>query len=313
MTERITTEVDGLTLTLTNLDRPLFPSGFTKGELVSYYAQVAAAMIPHIEDRAVTRVRFPAGTSGESFYEKNVPAGAPDWVMPVDVATSAGTVSYVTVSRRADLVWLANLAAVELHAPQWRLRDATATQDGVVLAGPDEPRSTTLMVDLDPGTGTTPADSARAAMLAAGVLAELGLASHPKTSGHKGLQLSVPIAPTPARRVYDFAAAFAGHLARRYPDLFVSVMRKDARQGMVLVDYGQNLAARNTVCAYSVRGLASPSVATPLTWDEVAGLGPGTDLRFGPEAVLRRIRDHGDLHAGALPSLADPPLPPAEF
>ncbi len=313
MSERITTEVDGLQVVLSNLDKPLFPSGFTKGELIAYYAEVADAMLPHVGDRAVTRVRFPDGTREGSFFEKNLPAGTPDWVEGVDVATSAGTVRYATVSRRADLVWLANLAAVELHAPQWRIQDTTSTRDGIVLSGDDEPRSTTLIIDLDPGPGITPAESAHAAILAAAALADVGLAAHAKTSGNKGLQLSVPIEPTPASRVHAFASAFASHLAARHPERFVAVMRKDARPERIFVDYGQNLAARNTVCAYSVRGLDSPSVATPLTWDEVAALQPDSVLRFGPDDVLARLAEHGDLFTGALPSRGDPALPDADF
>lgn len=313
MSERIATEIDGLPLSLSNLDKPLFPTGFTKGELIAYYVEIADVMLPHLSDRAITRVRFPNGTAGESFYEKNLPPGAPDWVRTVDVSTSAGTVSYVTAGRRADLAWLANLAAVELHTPQWRLRDATGSPEGLILTGADEPRASTLVVDLDPGPGITPADSAKGAILAATLLAQMGLEAFPKTSGNKGLQLSVPIRPTPASAVHAFATALAQHLAQRYPTQFVATMSKQARANLIFVDYGQNLAARNTVTAYSVRGVETPSVATPLTWEEVAALTPDGPLRISPARVLERVATHGDLWARTLPTADSPALPPAEF
>lgn len=307
MKERISTEIDGLTLSLSNLDRQLFPSGFTKGELMSYYLEIAEVLLPHLEHRPLTRVRFPGGTGAESFYEKNAPTGAPDFVKTIDVATSAGTVSYVTATQRADLVWLSNLSSIELHTPQWRSVEATMGPDGIVLEGPDEPRATSLVVDLDPGPGVTTQECAKGAILAATTLAEVGLESHPKSSGNKGLQLTVPISPTPASQVHAFGVSLSKHLARAYPKLFVSTMAKDARTGLVFVDFGQNLAARNTVHAYSVRGLEVPSVATPLTWEEIAAL--TEPVRMHPTAVLERVHRLGDLWAATLPSAAHPPLP----
>lgn len=305
--ERITTRIDGVTLGLSNLDKPLFTDGFTKGELINYYVEVSDVLLPHLRDRAVTRVRFPEGTAAPSFYEKNVPAGAPDFVETIDVATSAGTVSYVGVTQRADLAWLANLAAIELHTPQWRTTEATVGADGIVLEGADEPRATSLIVDLDPGPGVGPRDLARGAILAATVLAERELVAHPKSSGNKGLQLTVPIAPTPASQVYSFAVSLAKRLARDHPGLFVATMAKQARAGLIFVDFAQNLAARNTVCAYSVRGLEVPSVATPLTWDEVADL--ESPVRLHPHEVLERIQRLGDLWSATLPCDAHPLLP----
>lgn len=309
MSERIATEIDGLQLSLSNLDKPLFPDGTTKGELIAYYLEIADVLLPHLADRAITRVRFPNGTAEGSFYEKNVPQGAPDWVSTTDVATSAGPVSYVTATRRADLVWLANLASIELHTPQWTFANATAGPDGVVLEGPDEPRATTLVVDLDPGPGITPEDSARGAIIAATALAELGLEAHPKSSGNKGLQLSVPLQPTPASEVYAFAQSLARHLARAHPKLFIATMNKDARKGLIFVDFAQNLAARNTVNAYSVRGLESPSVATPLTWEEVAALKADAPVRVTPTQMLSRVQEMGDLWEAQIPTPASPTLP----
>lgn len=309
MTDRIATHIDGVALNLTNLDKPLFPDGFTKGELISYYVEVAEAMLPHLRDRAITRVRFPEGTAAGSFFEKNAPAGTPEWVKTVSVATSAGSVNYVTAPDRATLAWLANLAAVELHTPQWRTTEATSGPMGIVLEGEDGPRATTLIIDLDPGPGTTPADSARAAIMTATQLAEVGLVAFPKTSGNKGLQLSVPIAPTPASEVYTFALSLARLLTSSHPKIFVANMSRAARTGLIFVDYAQNLASRNTVCAYSVRGLNRPSVATPLTWDEVAALQPETSLAVSPGEALERVHSLGDLWETQMPTPDSPELP----
>ncbi|GAA4905755.1 hypothetical protein GCM10025789_26420 [Tessaracoccus lubricantis] len=309
MNERITTEIDGLTLNLSSLDKPLFPSGFTKGELINYYVEISEVLLPHLRDRALTRVRFPEGVTGDSFYEKNAPPGTPEFVRTVDVATSAGTVSYVSVTQRADLAWLANFASIELHTPQWRTTEATAHEDGIVLDGEDEPLATSLVVDLDPGPGITPEDSAKGAIIAATTLAELGLEAHPKSSGNKGLQLTVPISPTPASQVYAFAQSLARHLARAHPKRFVATMAKNARAGLIFVDFAQNLAARNTVTAYSVRGLDTPSVATPLTWEEVAALRADTPVRTHPTAMLERVQNLGDLWQATLPTPQSPALP----
>ncbi len=309
MGKRILTEVDGLSVSLTNLDKPLFADGFTKGELVSYLVEASEAMLPHLADRPITRVRFPNGTGEDSFYEKNCPAGAPSWVQRVQVVSAEGTVTYVQASRRADLVWLANLKAIELHAPQWRIADATCGPDGVILEGPDEPANTTMMIDLDPGPGVTPATTAQAAILAATALADLGLECHPKTSGNKGLQLSAPIAATPGTTVFHFVQTLARHLSRTHPTLFTAKIAKQARGGLVLVDYAQNMPARNTICAYSVRGLHTPSVSTPLTWDEVGLLWKGGRVTTTPAAVLDRLQAMGDLWAAQRPTPSSPPLP----
>lgn len=305
--ERITTRIDDVTLSLSNLDRPLFDDGFTKGELITYYVEIAEVLLPHLRHRAITRVRFPEGTAAPSFYEKNAPAGTPEFVTTIDVATSAGTVSYVAANQRADLAWLANLAAIELHTPQWRTTEATVGDHGIILDGGDEPRATSLVVDLDPGPGVTPQDSAKGAILAATLLAESGLEAHPKSSGNKGLQLTVTIAATPASQVHTFAVSLARRLAQLHPKVFVATMAKEARTGLIFVDFGQNLAARNTINAYSVRGLATPSVAAPLTWDEVAAL--DAPVRITPPEMLERVQRHGDLWSATLPSDTSPLLP----
>lgn len=305
----VATQLDGRTLRLTNLERPLFPDGFTKGEVIAYFLDVADVLLPVLRDRIITRVRFPDGVDGESFYEKNPPPGCPEWVGRQKVATSSGS-EFLTPSTRPELAYLANLATLEFHAPQWLISDATDSPDGLVLEGDDEPRATTLVVDLDPGEGLRPVDSARAAILAATALAELGLVGHLKTSGNKGLQISVPVEPTPASRVHDFAVALRDHLTERHKDVFVAAMAVEQRRGKVYVDAHQNLASRNTICAYSLRGVEQPSVATPLEWDELATIDDDLEsFRYTPTDVRDRLDAVGDLWAPVGKDSARQPLP----
>ncbi|MFV0429574.1 MAG: ATP-dependent DNA ligase [Arachnia sp.] len=298
MASKVNAEIDGHVVGLTNLEKPLFPSGFSKGETIWYYQEVASALLPQLRDRCLTRVRFPDGTAGPGFYEKNAPSGTPGWIELCRVRTSEGVVSYPVAGSRAALAWLANLAAIELHAPQWRTEAATIDGDAIVLSGDDEPRSSSLMVDLDAGAGIDMAGSARGAILAATALAEFGLEAQVKTSGGKGLQLSVAVDPTPASRIFAFARRFARTLEQRWPSVFIASMAPQARGGLLFVDYAQNQAARNTVVAYSLRAGDEPRVATPISWDEVAAAAAGaSDLRFGPAEVLQRLETIGDLWA----------------
>ncbi|HSN44487.1 MAG TPA: non-homologous end-joining DNA ligase [Propionibacteriaceae bacterium] len=307
------TQVDGRTLTLSNLDKVLFPSGFTKAEVISYYVDVAPVMLPHLAGKAITRLRFPNGTDASSFYEKNVPAGAPDWVESIVVAASEGMISYVTARDAATLVWLANLAALELHVPQWRVQDAPATSGTPLpLDGPGSPRSDSVVVDLDPGEGTTMVDTARAALLVANELALDGMVPSVKTSGNKGLQVYAPITPTPGSECVAYVRVLAERLAGRHPDRFVAVMAKAMRTDRIFVDYLQNQAGRNTIAPYSLRGRHSPGVSTPLTWDEVASVTSPDALRFSPADVLARVRTHGDLFADILERDHAAPLPRSE-
>ncbi|MEN0071798.1 MAG: non-homologous end-joining DNA ligase [Propionicimonas sp.] len=302
-------EVDGRVLALTNLDKELFPDGTTKAEVIAYYSDVAAVMIPHLAGRAVTRLRFPDGTATGSFFEKNTPAGTPDWVEVREVVAATTPIAYPVVDSRPGLVWLANLAALELHTPQWRFEHQPASVfvvDGEVLAD-------LVVIDLDPGPGVTMADSARAALLLAAELAGDGLVPVPRTSGGKGLQLQAAVAPTPARGAVGYVRALAGAMAARHPDLFVTTQAKVARQGRILIDWLQNQPVRNTITSYSLRGRERPTVATPLSWDEVGAAAEGAPLAFSPSQVLERISDSGDL-AGELlaadrPTLRVPPEP----
>jgi len=311
----VLTTVGGRTLTLTNLDKVLYPAtGYTKAEVISYYAAVAPVLLRHLRDRVITRVRFPGGVAEPSFYEKNAPAGSPDWVRTVRVLTGDGPVDYVVAEEAATVVWLANLAALELHPPQWTISSATPDAEGVIhlptdTATPGEPLADRVVIDLDPGTGMTMVETARAALLVAARLAEDGLVPVPQTSGSKGIQLYAAVRPCRSRDVWAYTKHLNRVLARTYPDFFVATMVVASRAGRIYLDYNQNLAARNTISPYSLRGREWPSVATPVSWEEIGAVRTPEDLRFTPEEVLHRLAAQGDLAAELL---ADdrPPLPP---
>ena len=299
--ESIRTRVAGRELSVVNLDKIMYPAvGYTKAEVISYYSRIADVLLPYIADRALTRVRFPDGVAGPSFYEKNAPAGTPDWVRTERILTSDGPISYVVADEPAAVVWLANLAALELHVPQWRIGalPGTMTEAGALERG--EPLADRIVVDLDPGEGMTIVEVARAALIAAERLAADGLLPVPQTSGSKGIQVYAAIAPTPSRRAWAYVKRLNAALHRRQPDFFVSSMSIAERAGRIYVDYNQNLAARNTIAPYSMRGRDRPSVATPLSWEEVAGVTQPDGLRFAPEEVLQRVAEHGDLAADLL-------------
>jgi len=327
-TGEVLVRVEDRTLALTNLGKPLYPGGFTKGEVVDYYARIAPTMLPHVRDRALTRLRFPGGvpagtvapdTGGTtplapgSFYEKNAPVGTPDWVRRQPVRTSEGVIDYVVADETATLVWLANLAALELHVPQWTLGSGVPGPDGVLdlpaeQPADGEPLADRLVVDLDPGAGMDVLDSARAALLVAQVLATDGLVPVPQTSGSKGVQVYAALAPCRAREAWAYAKRLNQEMARVRPDFFVSTVTVAQRRGRIYVDHNQDLPARNTIAPYSMRGRAEPSVATPVTWEELAAATSVADLRFSPADVLERVAEHGDLAADLL--LDDrPPLP----
>lgn len=310
---QVRTEVDGRVLKLTNLEKVLYPeTGWTKGEVVNYYLQVATTLLPHLTRRALTRVRFPNGTGpgAPSFYEKNLPPGCPEWVDRLTVAGSDSEITYLVASDTPTVVYLANLAALELHVPQWRA-DPDGVRDPAPLPLSDPgPLSTTVVVDLDPGEGLPPATLARAAMLAGGLMATDGLHPLVKTSGSKGLQLYAAVAPTSGRVCTAYVQRLGQRLHQHEPDLFVPTVTVAERPGKVYVDHNQNLTARNTVAPYSLRGKNPfPNVSTPLDWDEVAGIESADDLRFHPDEVLVRLSDKGDLFADLIDPVNPPVLP----
>lgn len=310
MDELLVTEVGGRRLQLSNLDKVLFGDGTTKAELIAYYLAIAPTMLPHLRDRCLTRLRFPEGVDGPSFYEKNAPRGTPAWVRTAPVLAQDSEIDYVVADEAATLVWLANLAAIELHAPQWRTSDAsTPPAIPISLEGDHAVPATTLVVDLDPGEGVTMHQLCRAAMLAAHHLAQAGLIPFVKTTGSKGLQVMAAIAPTPWRKVVEQSRALGADLAARHPDLLTTTMAKRARAGLIYWDHLQNRGDRNTICVYSCRGRARPSVSTPLTWDEVAAVGPDDSLGFTIHDVPERVQRLGDLWEPLLESRGAPDLP----
>lgn len=309
----IRTLVGDRVLQLTNLDKVLFPDQTTKAELVQYYLGIADVMLAHLADRCITRLRFPHGSDGESFYEKNAPAGTPPWVRTARVQTQESMVDYVVATEPATLVWLANLAAIELHTPQWRTTDAGAgageADSPIAVDGPEAVPATTLVIDLDPGPGITMHDSCQAAMLAANALAAEGMLPHVKTSGSKGLQLMVRIEPTPWREVTEQVRRLGAVLAAQHPSLFTTTMAKQARSHKIYWDHLQNRGDRNTVSVYSVRGREQPRVSTPVTWDEIAAVGRHDELSFTIADIPARLEEHGDLWGSLLDADEAAPLP----
>lgn len=308
--EGVRTEVDGRPLTLTNLDKVLFPDGTTKAELIAYQMAIAPTILPHLAGRCITRLRFPNGSDAASFYEKNAPAGTPDWVTIQRVMAAGSRIDYVIADSPATLVWLANLAAIELHTPQWRISDSpTAPGEPIGFEGENSVRATTLVVDLDPGPGVEAHHLATAAMMAATELAAEGLVPFVKTSGSKGLQVMAPLEPSDWRQVTEQVRILGLRLAHARPDLFVTTMAKAARPDRIYVDHLQNRADRNTISVYSARGRAEPRVSTPLSWDEIAAVEPGDELHFTIRDVPDRVAEHGDLWEDLLDPAIAAPLP----
>ncbi len=302
--ERVETEVDGRRLSISNLDKVLYPqTGFTKGAMIDYYLRIAPAMLPHVVDRPLTVRRFPNGVDEKSFFEKHAPSHTPDWVRTTFVPTAGGgrrrtkdhatdDIEYAVISDRAGLVWAANLAAIEMHVPLWHIGDGT-----VVPASPDH-----LVFDLDPGPHTSIVECCRVAQWIEARLAHDGIGPVlAKTSGSKGLQLYVRLATgTEWEDARHQALEVAQAIESDHPELVVTKMGKDLRRGRVLIDWSQNHPVKTTVAAYSMRARPEPTVSTPLTWDEVVACeksGEPDDLRFLAPDVLERVERHGDLMA----------------
>jgi bifunctional non-homologous end joining protein LigD len=284
--QRVRVHIDGRELELSNLDKVMYPAnGFTKGEVIDYYVRVAPVLLPHLADRPLTRIRYPNGVEAASFFEKNAPGGTPSWVrterLPVPgSSTGRETLDFIVVDGVATLAWLANLAAIELHTPQWRLT-------GRKPAKPD-----LLVVDLDPGPGAGLEECCLVAVAAKHRLELDGLAPLAKTSGKKGMQLLARLdGSRTSDQVSDYAKGVAEDLENALPKLVTAKMTKSLRPGKVFFDWSQNAAAKTTVSAYSLRAAPSPTVSAPFSWDEVeaARVRP---LR--PDEVLARLEQAGD-------------------
>ncbi len=285
-----TVKVGDRELQVSNLDKVLWPAtGTTKGEMLNYYARIAPVIVPHLAGRAVTLKRYPDGVDGTSFFEKNCPSYKPPWLHTVKM----GDVSYCLVEEAATVVWLANLAAIELHP--------------TLATKPDLESPTSVVFDLDPGPPADVITCARVALLVRDFLAQLQLESWVKTSGSKGLQLYVPLNSGAAYEgSAPFAKAVAQLLERRHPELIVSYQQRAARANKVLIDWSQNAASKTTVSVYSLRARPEPTVSTPVTWDEVddALSAPKADpgrLCFEWDVVLDRVDRMGDLMADFSP------------
>jgi bifunctional non-homologous end joining protein LigD len=289
----VKTRVDGRELTISNLDKVFFPQvGFTKGEMIDYYARIAPVMLAHVRDRPLTMKRFPNGVEGQSFFEKHRPAHAPDWIRSVSVPSkeNGGDIEYCVLCDVPSLVWAANLATIELHVPLWRVG-----RRRTLPAPPDH-----MVFDLDPGEGTTIVECCRVASLIAEALGPEATCVA-KTSGAKGLQLYRPLDRRMGwDKVRDVAYGVATRIEDGHPDLVVSNMRKSLRRGKVLIDWSQNHPAKTTVAPYSLRARPEPTASTPVTWEEVeqcADNGDPDQLRFSARDVLDRVDRLGDLFA----------------
>jgi bifunctional non-homologous end joining protein LigD len=279
--------VEGRRLKLSNWDKVLFPrTGFTKGDLIAYYARIAPAVLPHLRDRPLTLKRYPNGVEEKYFYEKQAPSHRPEWVQTARV----GSIDYVLAQDRPTLVWLANLADIELHTS---------------LALARSPELPAMMVfDLDPGEGAGILECCEVALVLHGLFEQLRLSTVVKTSGSKGMQVYVPLAPGASyEQTKPFSRRIAELLEQRLPKLVVSRMTKKLRAGKVLVDWSQNDEHKTTVTVYSVRARERPTVSTPVSWDEVQRCreegGPEL-LSFETDEVLARVEERGDLFAPAL-------------
>jgi bifunctional non-homologous end joining protein LigD len=287
-TQRLEVDVGGRRLSLSNLDKVLYPEvGFTKGQVIDYYTRIAPVLLPHLRGRPLTLKRYPNGVQGQHFYEKQCPKHRPDWVRTARVATSSKAIDFCLCDDLPTLVWAANLADLELHP-------------SLSLAS-DVKRPTILAFDLDPGPPATIVECAEVAVRLRHALESIGLQAFPKTSGSKGMQVYVPLnTPTTYDHTKPFARAVAQVLERAEPELVVSDMRKTLRAGKVLVDWSQNDEHKTTVGVYSLRARERPTVSTPLTWEEVEavrGSGDPDELVFTSDDVLARVAEHGDLFA----------------
>ncbi|MGV8871549.1 MAG: ATP-dependent DNA ligase [Rhodococcus sp. (in: high G+C Gram-positive bacteria)] len=283
-------EIEGRKVSVTNLDKVLFPeTGTTKGNIIEYYVAIAPAMLPHLVGRAVTRKRWPNGVDQSSFFEKNLAASAPDWLARRSMQHSDRIVTYPLFSTAADLAWLGQQAAIEAHVPQWRF-------DGT------EPGPATRMVfDLDPGDDVDLARCAEVACEIRDLIADIGMTAYPVTSGSKGIHLYVPLEkPLSTSGASTVAKRVATLLEERSPDRVTATMAKAKRTGRVFVDWSQNNGKKTTVAPYSLRGRTLPTVAAPRTWDELESQGL-QQLRY--EEVLERFHDFGDLLADLDPDM----------
>jgi bifunctional non-homologous end joining protein LigD len=282
--QRVEVEVQGRLLSLSNLDKVMYPeTGFTKGQVIDYYTRVAPVLLPHLRDRPLTLKRYPNGVEGGHFYEKQCPSHRPDWVRSEAIELRSKTIRFCICDDLPTLVWLANLADLELHPSLSKV--------------PEIERPTLMAFDLDPGPGTGLRECCEVALVLREALARLGLECFAKTSGSKGIQVYVPLNGDDVD--YDHGTkrlsnALARHLESEHPKLIVSSQKKELRKGKVLIDWSQNDEHKTTVSVYSLRARERPTVSTPLSWVEIEEADPES-LVFEAYDVLARGEEHGDL------------------
>jgi bifunctional non-homologous end joining protein LigD len=288
MAKRLEVDIAGHRLSLSNLDKVFYPeTGFTKGQVIDFYTRIAPVLLDHLRGRPLTLKRYPDGVTGPYFYEKQSPRHRPDWVKvaPIWSRHNSRTIEYTLADDLPTLVWLANLADLELHTSLSLAVDVTAP--------------TIVAFDLDPGPPATIVECAEVALRLREAFGHLGLEAFPKTSGSKGMQVYVPLnTPATYAQTKPFAHGIAQVLERRHPELIVSDMKKTLRKGKVLVDWSQNDEHKTTVNVYSLRARDRPTVSTPLQWGEVEAVLGSRDpeeLAFTSDAVLARVAEHGDL------------------
>ncbi len=286
-------DVQGRRLSLTNLEKVLYPAaGFTKGQVIDFYVRIAPALVPHLAGRALTMKRYPGGVDQEYFFEKNAPKHRPDWVRtaPIWSGSNRRTIHFVLADDLPTLVWIANLASIELH-PSLSLASQIETP-------------TMIVFDLDPGPPANIVECAQVGLWVRAIFEHFGLQSFPKTSGSKGLQVYVPLnTPTSYEETKPFAHAIARLLEEEHPELVVSDMKKSVRTRKVFVDWSQNDEHKTTIAVYSLRARERPTVSTPVTWEEVEQALARKDpqkLVFEASDVLARVEKLGDLFAPVL-------------
>jgi bifunctional non-homologous end joining protein LigD len=282
--------VQGKKLPVSNLNKVLYPkAGFTKGQVIDYYIRIAPVLLPHLKDRPLTMKRYPDGVEGEFFYEKNCPPHRPKWVKTAQVWSEGNNrmMDYCLAQDLPTLVWAANLADLELHTSLARKRDVT--------------RPTMMVFDLDPGAPADIVQCCQVGLWLRDLLTKMKLKSFAKTSGSKGLQVYVPLnTPVTFDQTKDLSRALAQHLEREHGNLVTSNMSKSVRKGKVFVDWSQNDEHKTTICVYSLRAKAEPTVSTPVTWDEVANClkkKKADLLKFRSDKTLTRVEKMGDLFA----------------
>lgn len=275
-------------LEVSNLQKVFYPdTGFTKGDVIAYYRDVAPVLIPHLKDRPATFKRYPDGVNGPFFYEKRCPPYHPDWMKTVEIVRQRDNkkIPYCLLNDVAALLWSANLANLELHTSLARARNLD--------------RPVALVFDLDPGPGVDIIGCAEVAGWLKEIVAELDLESFVKTSGSKGLHFFVPLnGSTTYAQSGPFAHTVAKMLEERHPDRIVTKMSKELRPGKVFIDWNQNALHKTTVSVYSLRATERPTCSTPVTWDELRRAEKKNDpklLTFETTQVLKRVDKHGDL------------------